>query len=96
MRRLTAPAPAPVPALALPLPLALFPILIPAPALAHLGHLGGVAGHDHWVAGAAIGAAVAIGIWGAWKGRKPDPAATATDAPPAAAPAPADQDGAAA
>lgn len=44
--------------------------LTPAPALAHLGHLGEVAGHDHWVVGAAIGAAVVIGLWGAIKGRK--------------------------
>ena len=34
--------------------------LIPA----HIGHLGDVAGHDHWVAGAAIGIAVAAGLWG--------------------------------
>ena len=43
---------------------------LPAPALAHVGHLGEVAGHDHWIAGAAIGAAVVIGLYGAWKGRK--------------------------
>ena len=100
MRRLTAPA------LTLPLTLTLtlLPVLIPAPALAHLGHLGDIAGHDHWVAGAAIGAAVAIGVWGAWKGRKPEPVATAPDQTPDtarddpsdAAPEPADHDGAAA
>jgi hypothetical protein len=45
-------------------------IVLPAPALAHLGHVGAVAGHDHWVAGAAIGAAVALGVWGWMKGRK--------------------------
>ncbi|WP_373355736.1 DUF6732 family protein [Pseudoroseicyclus sp. CXY001] len=44
--------------------------LSPGLALAHIGHLGAVAGHDHWVAGAAIGAAVAVAAWGAWKGRK--------------------------
>ena len=44
--------------------------VLPAPALAHVGHLGEVAGHDHWIAGAAIGAAVVIGLYGAWKGRK--------------------------
>jgi len=55
---------------------ALIPTLIPAlilsssPALAHVGHLGDVAGHDHWVAGAAIGAAVLVGLWGALKGAK--------------------------
>ncbi len=41
-----------------------------APAMAHVGHLGDLAGHDHWVAGAAIGAAVAIGLYGALKGRR--------------------------
>ncbi len=45
-------------------------ILSPAPALAHLGHVGEAAGHDHWVAGAAIGIAVGIGIWRAAKDRK--------------------------
>lgn len=44
------------------------------PAHAHVGHLGDLAGHDHWVAGAAIGAAVLVGIWGALKNRKePEP-----------------------
>jgi hypothetical protein len=45
-------------------------LILPGPALAHLGHVGAVAGHDHWVAGAAIGAAVALGVWGCMKGRK--------------------------
>jgi len=45
---------------------------LPVPALGHIGHLGEVAGHDHWVAGAAIGAAVLAGLYGAWKGRKAD------------------------
>ncbi|MDJ0858619.1 MAG: hypothetical protein QNJ03_06045 [Dinoroseobacter sp.] len=41
-----------------------------APALAHPGHLEALAGHDHWVAGAAIGLAIALGLWGALKGKK--------------------------
>jgi len=45
-------------------------MLIAAPAAAHVGHLGEVAGHDHWVAGAALGAALAVSIWGALKGKK--------------------------
>jgi hypothetical protein len=45
-------------------------VLVPAPALAHLSHLGEVAGHGHWVAGAAIGAAVVVGVWGWLKGRE--------------------------
>ncbi|MBB5721033.1 hypothetical protein FHS72_000640 [Loktanella ponticola] len=39
-------------------------------AQAHPGHLADVAGHDHWVAGAAIGLAILTGIYGALKGRK--------------------------
>lgn len=40
------------------------------PALAHPGHMAGLAGHDHWVAGAAIGTAIAVGVWGVLKGRR--------------------------
>lgn len=43
----------------------------PSATLAHIGHLGDVAGHDHWVAGVAIGTAIGVAIWGALKG-KPD------------------------
>ena len=32
--------------------------LTAGPALAHVGHLGEVAGHGHW-----LGAAIAIGLW---------------------------------
>ena len=42
-------------------------ILVPAvlaagPAAAHVGHWGALAGHDHWVAGAALGGALLAGI----------------------------------
>ena len=37
---------------------------------AHPGHWGEIAGHDHWLAGAAIGIAIIIGLAGAAKGRK--------------------------
>ena len=47
-------------------------LLWAAPAAAHPGHLAGLAGHDHWVAGAAIGVAAVIGLLGALKGRKDD------------------------
>lgn len=40
------------------------------PAFAHPGHMAGLAGHDHWVAGAAIGTAIAVGVWGVLKGRR--------------------------
>jgi len=33
------------------------------PAAAHPGPVAEVAGHDHWIAGAAIGAAIAVGVW---------------------------------
>ncbi len=39
-------------------------------ALAHIGHVGDVAGHDHWGAIIAIGLAGAVAIWGAKKGKK--------------------------
>lgn len=45
-------------------------IFIGQAAAAHPGHLADVAGHDHWVAGAAIGLAVLAGLWGALKGTK--------------------------
>ena len=45
-------------------------LLWAAPAVAHPGHLAGIAGHDHWVAGAAIGLAVVIGLLGVLKGGK--------------------------
>jgi hypothetical protein len=37
--------------------------LTAGPALAHPGHLAEVAGHGHWIAGAAIGLAVLVGLW---------------------------------
>ncbi len=42
-------------------------------AMAHPGHWGELAGHDHWIAGAAIGLAGLAAIWGALKGKKKDP-----------------------
>ena len=52
-----------------------------APAFAHPGHLTGLAGHDHWVAGAAIGLAIALGLYGALKGKtaKPETDETASE-----------------
>ena len=41
-------------------------------AAAHPGHWADLAGHDHWVAGAAIGLAGLAAIWGALKGKKKD------------------------
>lgn len=41
-------------------------------ASAHVGHLGELAGHDHWVAGAALGLAILLGLREALKARKDD------------------------
>lgn len=38
-------------------------------AVAHPGHLAEAAGHDHWVAGIAIGAAIALGLWAGLKAK---------------------------
>jgi hypothetical protein len=57
-------------------------LLLPGAALAHPGHLAEVAGHNHWIAAAAIGAAVVIGLYGALKGRKTDKAADEAEAEP--------------
>lgn len=55
-------------------------IVFAGSAQAHPGHLAGVAGHDHWVAGAAIGLAILAGIYGALKGRKEKAEADAAEA----------------
>ncbi|SFO86083.1 DUF6732 family protein [Tranquillimonas alkanivorans] len=47
--------------------LTLLTILAPGVAQAHTGHVGEVAGHDHWVAGAAIGVAIGLSLWAIWK-----------------------------
>lgn len=49
-------------------PITLTALAAPLSAAAHPGHLAGLAGHDHWIAGAAIGAAIALGAWSAVKG----------------------------
>lgn len=49
-------------------------------AMAHPGHWADVAGHDHWVAGAAIGLAGIAAIWGILKGKKEKEAAEAEEA----------------
>ena len=37
--------------------------LVPLPALAHPGHVEEQAGHDHWLALAAIGVAAGVAVW---------------------------------
>ena len=48
----------------------LIPLFTAAPASAHLGHLGEMAGHSHWVAGAALGRAGVIAVWAGTRGRR--------------------------
>ncbi len=50
--------------------LSLMTVFAGSAAMAHPGHWGELAGHDHWVAGAAIGLAGLAAIWGALKGKK--------------------------
>ncbi|WP_377510871.1 DUF6732 family protein [Octadecabacter sp. R77987] len=59
--------------------LSLIAMLFATSASAHPGHIADVAGHDHWVAGAAVGIAVLVGLWGALKGRGRNAAAEPED-----------------
>ncbi|WP_407692445.1 DUF6732 family protein [Pseudooceanicola spongiae] len=52
----------------------------PMPAAAHPGHLADVAGHGHWLGAAALGAAIAIGLWKAYADRKDRDPDAETDA----------------
>ena len=45
--------------------------VLATPAVAHVGHLGEMAGHGHWIAAGALGAA-ALAAWLAGKGKKAD------------------------
>ncbi|SEP83985.1 DUF6732 family protein [Thalassovita taeanensis] len=54
----------------------LLPAVWAGQAAAHPGHLAEVAGHGHWLAGVAIGAAIAIGLWQGLKGKGKDEAAS--------------------
>jgi hypothetical protein len=56
-------------------------LLVPAgSAIADPSHLIAVGGHDHLVAGVAIGAAVTVGLWGLLKGKRKPEASSADDA----------------
>ena len=59
--------------------LSLFALLWTLPAWAHPGHLADLAGHDHWVAGAAIGIAIVIGLLGVLQGQKDESEDAAED-----------------
>ena len=49
-------------------------VFSPLPAFAHVGHVGELAGHDHWIAIAALGVAAAVWAAGKLKGRAKEPA----------------------
>ncbi len=57
-------------------------LLSPGAAHAHVGHLGEMAGHDHVVAGVALGAAVAVAAWGWLKGGKAEESHASDDDEP--------------
>lgn len=57
-------------------------LLLPAPALAHPGHLAEVAGHGHWGAAITLGLAAAITLWAGLKGRKSEVDAPEGEAEP--------------
>ncbi len=50
--------------------LALALIALASSAAADAGHIAEVAGHDHWIAGAALGLALGLTLWAALKGKK--------------------------
>ena len=58
---------------------AFFLFLLPSAASAHSGHLADLAGHDHWVLGAALGAAAAAAAWAWVKDKDKDAEAAAED-----------------
>ena len=47
-------------------------MLVGQSAVAHPGHLIEVAGHDHWLAGIAIGIGLVGGLWGILRGEDED------------------------
>ncbi len=52
---------------------------IPSVSYGHIGHVGELAGHDHVIAGVAIGIAIALGLREALKGKKDPPEETIED-----------------
>ena len=58
------------------LALVLFTLLAANPAMAHIGHIGDVAGHGHLLAAGAIAIALGIAALGARKGKTQDTDAT--------------------
>ncbi len=59
---------------------ALLSTLFATPALAHIGHLGEVAGHGHWIAVGGIAIAAGIALFGGRKKKDEDPEDAIEDA----------------
>ena len=59
--------------------LALTLIALASSASANIGHVGEVAGHDHWIAAGALGLALGLTLWAALKGRKDQNTETAEE-----------------
>jgi hypothetical protein len=57
-------------------------LLVGTGAQAHVGHLGELAGHGHWIAAGALGAAIAVAGWNVLKGKKPENSAAKADGAP--------------
>ncbi len=55
-----------------------------SPALADAGHWAEVAGHDHWLAAAALAAALAAAAWAVLKGEKSEETAEKAESDPEA------------
>ena len=54
-------------------------LCLPQAAMAHVGHLADVAGHDHWIALGALGVAGVLAVLGARKGKAAKEADAAED-----------------
>ncbi len=59
--------------------LTLYFVVVAGAASAHVGHIGEVAGHGHWIGAAALGLAVLLGLREALKARKDNEAKEADE-----------------
>ena len=64
----------------MPMTLSASLVLAASPVAAHTGHLGTLAGHDHWVIGLGLGAIAGAAVVGWLKGGKREEEAPAEDA----------------
>ena len=64
----------------------LLPLFAASPASAHIGHLGTVAGHDHWTLAAGLATITGAAVVAWLKGGKDGEAASDAEAEPASEP----------